>query len=248
MNSKYKNALLDLLSLEFNCTPQDFSLDSDVLTRVALRDGRRIYSPHKPLFKMVTLGQNTVLNADKQLYEFMRGHIREFSGHRLFELPSLLKIDEELRRYGHTLTPTFHMFMPDKLVPPKGDHSVKWFFDREIDQFYGDERFPNAICPEFDPNRPDRIVVCAYDGDRIMGMAGCSEDAPHWQQIGIDVMPDYRSRGLGTFLVSLIAEKITEHGDIPFYGAAIANYHSWNIAINCGFRPTWVEISSKPVE
>ncbi len=38
-------------------------------------------------------------------------------------------------------------------------------------------------------------------------MAGCSEDGPHWQQIGIDVMPEYRSKGIGTYLVTLLKNK-----------------------------------------
>ncbi len=245
MQNHFNNELTRLLSIEFNCAPEDFSRSEDILTVSALNEGRRIYSPEKPIFKMATLGRNTVISADEYLHGFLHEFISDVHGHRLFELPALMKINEELRRYGHTLSPTYHMFMPKKLAPAVGNYDVKWFFCRDIDQFYGDERFPNAICSEFDHNRPDRIVVCAFDGNEIMGMAGCSEDAPHWQQIGIDVMPEYRSKGLGTFLVSLLAQRIAESGDIPFYGAAIANYHSWNIAINCGFRPAWVEINSK---
>ena len=87
--------------------------------------------------------------------------------------------------------------------------------------------------------------MCAYDGDDIMGMAGSSEDAPGWQQIGIDILPEYRSRGVGTYLVSLLKQEIINRGDIPFYGTSVSNYHSWNIAINCGFRPAWVEIGAE---
>lgn len=78
-----------------------------------------------------------------------------------------------------------------------------------------------------------------------MGMAGCSEDAPHFMQIGIDVMEEYRSMGVGTYLVTLLKDKIAAQGDIPFYGTSVSNYHSWNIAINCGFKPAWVEIGAE---
>ena len=74
-----------------------------------------------------------------------------------------------------------------------------------------------------------------------MGMAGCSEDAPHWQQIGIDVLPEFRSEGIGSCLVTLLKNKIIETGDVPFYGTAAANIHSQNIAFKSGFRPAWVE-------
>ena len=43
----------------------------------------------------------------------------------------------------------------------------------------------------------------------------------------------------------LLKNKIEEMGDIPFYGTSVSNYHSWNIALNCGFKPAWVEIGAK---
>ena len=79
-------------------------------------------------------------------------------------------------------------------------------------------------------------------------MAGCSEDAPHWQQIGIDVLPEYRSRGIGSYLVTLLKNKIIEMGDVPFYGTAAANIMSQNIALNSGFRSAWAETEATKIE
>ena len=111
---------------------------------------------------------------------------------------------------------TFHMFLPTGERGPVPAFPVRWFGEKELGQFYGDPRFPNAILDSYHPERPDRLAVCAYDGERIMGMAGCSEDAPGWFQIGIDVEPEYRSRGVATGLVSLLKERILEEGGIPF--------------------------------
>lgn len=237
-----------LLSLEFNCTPADFAKQENVLTVSALHEGRRIYSPEKYFFHMVTTGGNAVVTAEECLHPFLQEFIKERPGHWLFEIPNLMPLEKELNRFDYTLTGTYHMFLPQFEVAVQGEYPVKWFYGEEIKQFYGDERFPNAICPQYTPTRPDRIVVCAYDGDEIMGMAGCSEDAPHWQQIGIDVMPGYRSKGIGTYLVTLLKNKIAEQGDIPFYGTSVSNYHSWNIALNSGFRPAWVEIGASRKE
>ncbi len=236
--------LRDLLALEFNCAPEDFLKTENVLTVSELHDGRRTYSPEKYFFHMVTTGSNAVVTADECLHPFLQAFIKKEVGHSLFEIPTLLFLETELNRFGYILTGTYHMFLPCEEVQPQKHYPVKWFYDADILPFYGDKRFPNAICPSFTPTRPDRIVVCAFDGDKIMGMAGCSEDAPHWQQIGIDVVPEYRSMGVGTYLVTLLKNRILELGDIPFYGTSVANYHSWNIAINCGFRPAWVEIGA----
>lgn len=252
MNKKYLVDLHNLLSKEFNCTPADFTKQDNILTVSALQEGRRMYSKEKYFFHMVTTGGNAVLTAEECLHPYLQNFIKDRTGHWLFEIPNLLPLEKELNRFGYTLTQTYHMFLPSVETEEKRsnqeNYPVKWFYGQEeISQFYGDERFPNAICPEYLAHRPDKIVVCAYDGDEIMGMAGCSEDAPGWQQIGIDVMQEYRSQGVGTYLVTLLKNKILEQGNIPFYGTSVSNYHSWNIALNCGFRPAWVEIGTAKV-
>ena len=241
----YRKKLFELLSLEYNCSPEAFDSGENRITVSALKEGRRVYSPEKYFFHMATTGRGAVITADECLHPFLGEYVRDREGHWLFEQDNLTALEAELNKFGYTLTASHHMFLPAEAVQPRGDLPVRWFYDRQIMQFYGEGRFPNAICPEFQPGRPDRIVVCAYDGDEIIGMAGCSEDAPGWMQIGIDVLPDYRSRGLATYLVTLIKNKILEDGNIPFYGTSLSNYHSWNVALNCGFRPAWVEIGAR---
>lgn len=245
---EYYKSLYHLLALEFNCAPEDFSKTENILTVSEIHEGRRIYSPGKYFFHMATTGNNAVVTADECLHPFLQEFIKDRTGHWLFEIPNLLPLEKELNRFGYTLTGTYHMFLPEYEVTVQKKYPVKWFGGEEIKLFYGDKRFPNAICEQYTPTRPDRIVVCAYDGEKIMGMAGCSEDAPHWQQIGIDVISEYRSMGVGTYLVTLLKNRIAEAGDIPFYGTSVSNYHSWNIALNSGFRPAWVEIGAKKID
>ena len=244
MKTNYFPHLFEQLSHEYNCAPSDFTSPENILTLSKYSEKSRAYSDEKPFFHMVTTGGNTVITAEECLHPFLKEFMKK-TGIFLFELPNLLPLEKELNRFGHTLTQTYHMFLPSQEVLPRIDLPVKWFREEEIHSFYGDERFPNAICDEYKPRRPDRLAVCAYDGDSIMGMAGCSEDAKGWMQIGIDVLPQYRSEGVGTYLVTLLKNKILEQGDIPFYGTSVSGYHSWNIAINCGFKPAWVEVGSK---
>lgn len=249
MISKYYEKLLHQLSLDFNCTPEDLQAKENIITVSKLNDGRRKYSPDKPFLQMATLGGNAVIMADECLHEFLRGLIKDVEGHRLLELGNLMKIDEELKRYGYRMAPTHHMFLPWEDVRVEERFKVKWLYDDEISSFYGNPKFPNAIAfPEPCPDRPDRIVVVAVDGETIMGMAGCSEDGPGWQQIGIDTLPEYRSRGIGTYLVTLLKNRIIEMGDVPFYGTAAANIHSQNIALKSGFRPAWVETEAMKIK
>ena len=246
---EYYDKLLRQLSIDFNCTPADLRAKENIITVSKLNEGRRSYSPGIPFLQMVTVGGNAVIMADECLQEFLRGFIGDMEGHRLFEFDNLTKLNEELKRYGYRISPTHHMFLPFRNVEVKDVCRVKWLYGSEIDRFYGDPRFPNAIAfPEPCPVRPDRIVVIAVNGDIIMGMAGCSEDAPHWQQIGIDVLPEYRSRGIGSYLVTQLKNKIIEMGDVPFYGTAAANIKSQNIALNSGFRSAWVETEATKID
>ena len=244
----YYEKLLDQLALELNCAPADLRCEENTVTFTEFREGRRRYHPGMPFLQMATAGRGAVISADGQMHDFLRELVKDKEGHRLFELGDLARIDTELRKYGWELRSTHHMFLPCSKTETDGRFEVKWFFDDEIKPFYGDERFPNAICyPHSNPGTPDRMIVCAYDGDNIMGMSGCSEDGPGWFQIGIDVLPEYRSRGLGSYLVTLVKNKIIERGGIPFYGTAAANIFSQSIAINSGFRPAWVETEAKPI-
>lgn len=255
MGILHRQDLFRLLSLEYNCTPEAFSWSKNRLTLPKLREGRRMYSSKPYFFHMVTLGGCAVITADACLHPFLRDFMAGREGHWLFELPNLLPLERELNRFGQTLTQTHHMFLPHsagtpkETLAPRGDLTIRRLEGDAILPFYGDPRLPNAICPEPLPHRPDRVVICAYDGDRLLGMAGCSEDAPGWMQIGIDVIPEARSRGIGTHLVALLKEHITQSmGAIPFYGTSLSNEHSRNIALNCGFRPAWVEIGSTRME
>lgn len=244
---KHIDDLKNLLAIELNCSPEDFDKAENILTLPALNEGRRIYQQEPYFFHMATLGSNAVITADERLHTFLHEWSAGRQGHWLFEQPNLLPLERELNKYGYTLSQSHHMFLPQEHTDPVGCFETKWFYSEEIHQFYGDERFPNAICSEFLPHRPDTIVVCAYIDGEIAGMAGCSEDAAGFQQIGIDVMPQHRSKGIGTYLVALLKNEIEKRGDIPFYGTSLSNLHSWRIAIKCGFRPAWVEIGCKKI-
>ncbi|MBQ8195620.1 MAG: GNAT family N-acetyltransferase [Oscillospiraceae bacterium] len=243
----YYEQLKMLLSTELNCSPEDFDKNENMITAPVLHDGRRMYQQEPYFFHMATIGANAVITADERLHDFLREWSADKTGHWLFELPNLLPLEKELNKYGYTLSQSYHMFLPHVSADIHTEIETRWYEGKDIHRFYGDERFPNAICSEFLPHRPDTLVVCGYVDGELAGMAGCSEDAKGWQQIGIDVLPQFRSNGVGAYLVNILKIAVEQRGDIPFYGTSLSNLHSWNIALKCGFRPAWVEIGCKKI-
>ena len=88
----------------------------------------------------------------------------------------------------------------------------------------------------------------AYDHGRLIGLAGCSADCEAMYQIGIDVLPAYRRKGIAAALTSKLALEIIALGKVPFYCAAWSNLKSVRNAIKCGFRPAWVELTARNSE
>lgn len=148
MDVKQQRKLFQLLSLEYNCEPEDFIKKENVLTISSLKEGRRKYSEKPYFFHMVTTGKNAVITADERLHPYLTDFMKDRTGHWLFEIPNLLPVERELNLYGYSLTGTYHMFLSGTEVNPVKKYPVKWFYGSEILQFYGDKRFPNAIAPD----------------------------------------------------------------------------------------------------
>ena len=77
---------------------------------------------------------------------------------------------------------------------------------------------------------------------------GCSADCEMMYQIGVDVLPEYRRKGIASALTSRLALEILALDKVPFYCAAWSNIKSVRNAIRCGFRPAWVQLTAESVE
>ena len=141
--------------------------------------------------------------------------------------------------YGHSL-----YYIPDPtriewLACPTG-FQCSSKEGKEIHELYLTAGFENAI--QYDQNhpRPDVIALCATYGGEIAAVAGASQDCALMWQIGIDVLPKYRYRGLAAFLVSNLTLTILERGIVPYYGTASSNIPSQAVAHRAGLMPAWM--------
>lgn len=137
----------------------------------------------------------------------------------------------------------------------EGDTAVSEFSVRiellhpeQYERFRGDPRYSNAL--GFSKRRPDITVLAAFDPDAAtaladpLAMAGASDDSPLMRQIGIDVLPQVRQRGLAARLVYELSRMVLADGRVPFYGTSPSHVLSQRVALAAGFIPTWWEFVS----
>lgn len=237
------------LALELNCAPEDFSGEENVITGPVLHENRRKFSDQPFFLQMATFGAGAVISADERLHPRLREWAKGKRGFWLFEQHNYLELDRLLRGYGYKMALTHHMFTPTtEIAAVETGFPVRWLEQGDIPPFYGREEFSNALCDRFRPERPDVLAVAALDGEEIMGMAGCSADTPELWQIGIDVLPRYRGRGIGKTLVALLRNEALRRGALPYYGTSLSNIASWRVALASGFLPAWVEAEARKAE
>ena len=237
------------LALEFGCAPEDFSGEEIIITGPVLHENRRKFSDQPFFLQMATFGAGAVLSADERLHPRLREWAKGKRGFWLFEQHNYLELDRLLRGYGYKMALTHHMFTPTtEIAAVETGFPVRWLEQGDIPPFYGREEFSNALCDRFRPERPDVLAVAALDGEEIMGMAGCSADTPELWQIGIDVLPRYRGRGIGKTLVALLRNEALRRGALPYYGTSLSNIASWRVALASGFLPAWVEAEARKAE
>ena len=232
------------LMLDYNCKLSDFAKTENTIVENRLITGRRLYDSDGCFFKVVCFGGRAIINTSPEMMVWCEEKLSKCNGAWFFLYSRLREIDNKLQEFGHEIADVHHYYLPNSnVLEIKPMINVKWYEYNDIFQFKEDNRFEEAFA--FDKNRPDMLAVSALQGNHIMGMAGASADSKNMWQIGIDILPEYRSRGIGTTLVTLLKNEILKRGKIPFYGTAESHINSQNIAINSGFFPAWAELHSK---
>lgn len=232
------------LSLDYNCNITDFEKTTNTIIKNDLKEGRRIYDNDGCFLRILCFNGKIIVNANEKILPWCNEKLENTDGAWLLEYPKLRTIDNMLREFGHEIADIHHYYLPTPNISDiKPNFAVKWYEANDIYQFKDDSRFSEAFA--FDNNHPDVLAVAAFDGKKMMGMAGASADSKTMYQIGIDIFPEYRSKKVATTLVTLLKEELLRRRIIPFYGTVESHFHSQNVAINSGFFPAWAELYSK---
>lgn len=232
-------------AIDLGCAAADFrkAENTVVLSRPSAQARRYLSLPFDA--NLVTYGGGIVASVSEELRDTVRAYIDRFPAVHCFETPNLNVLADKLRPLGYRVCFMAEYFLPDvtllrELPCP---YPIRLLTKSNFDSLYLPE-WSNALCEK--RKELDVLGVGAYDGEKLVGFAGCSADADTMWQIGIDVLPAYRRKGIAAALTSRLAFEILARKKVPFYCAAWSNLPSVRNAVRSGFRPAWVELTVKP--
>lgn len=232
---------------DINCTWEDFTKNENVMVKSILGKNARKYYSEPIACNLVSYGNNVVASVKDEYMDIVKEYINKFQDYSCFETPQLLQLDDELRKRGQRVCFMAEYFLPDinLLKPILCDYELRILGQEDFKDLYVSE-WSNALCSK--RKELDVLGVGAYDKGRLIGLAACSADCEDMWQIGVDVLSEYRRKGIASAMTSHLALEILNREKVPFYCAAWSNIKSVRNAIKCGFRPAWIELTSKPEE
>ena len=232
---------------DIGCRAEDFIADRNIVVPFVLgTNAKRFYKlPIGCAF--VSYGNNIVASATAEITDIVKAYIEKYEFYHCFETPNIHWLNEHLAPAGQAACFMAEYYLPDlnRLTESSCAYELRLLGKEDFAELYQPE-WSNALCK--DRKHLDMLAIGAYDDGKLAGLAGCSADAEEMWQIGVDVLPEYRRKGIAAAVTSRLTLEILERNKVPFYCTAWSNIRSARNAIKSGFKPAWVEMTVKPVE
>ena len=232
---------------DLGCSPTDLTAAENIVVRSVKNDKARIYLELPFICNMVSYGSNIVASAGEGFEDAAREFLSNADPMHSFETPSLYKLNRAFEPFGAAVCFMAEYWLPDLSVLKEQPcrYELRVLHKEDFAELYKPE-WSNALCEK--RSFADVLGVGAYDGGKLVGLAGCSADCEDMWQIGVDVLPEYRRCGIASALTSRLALLILDEGKVPFYCCAWCNIRSARNAVKSGFRPAWNEMTVKSMQ
>ncbi|MCI9320926.1 MAG: GNAT family N-acetyltransferase [Lachnospiraceae bacterium] len=244
-NQEIWQIAMEQSAIDANCNAEDFKGSRNVVVASVKNEKARKYLELPLPCNFISYGNNIVASVQEDFREAASSYIERYPVEHCFETPNMHVINDALQKQKHRICFMAEYFLPDPdcLRELECGYELRVLRQKDFAPLYRKE-WSNALCEK--RKELDVLGVGAYDGDTLAGMAACSADCDTMWQIGVDVLPQYRRKGIASALTSRLALEIIKEGKVPFYCAAWCNIKSVRNAIKSGFRPAWVEMTAKP--
>ncbi len=230
---------------DIHCRAEDFLKEENVIVRSEIGALARKYYKEPIACNLVSYGNNVVASVKEEYEKTVEEYIGKFAFYRCFETPNMHWLGDRMREYGQRVCFMAEYFLPnmERMRRFSCEYEMRVLTQEDFEGLYLPE-WSNALCEE--RKELDILGVGAYEKGRLIGLAGCSADCAGMWQIGVDVLPAYRKKGIAAALTSNLAMEILERDKVPFYCCAWSNIRSAKNAVKSGFAPAWVEMTVKP--
>ncbi len=234
-------------AVDCNCEPGDFLRAENVIAAANADPRARAYLPRPVECDLVSYGTNVVAQVSERVREAVTAYVNAYPASFSMETPHIYVLNEALSPFGLKVCYIAEYFLPDvdQVRPLPCPYELRLLGPAEFGPLYVPQ-WSNALCEK--RRQLDVLAVGAYDGEELVGLAGCSADCESMWQIGVDVLPEHRRQGVASALTSRLALEVFDRGKVPFYCAAWCNMKSVRNALKCGFRPAWVEMTARSFE
>ena len=234
-------------AIDSNCNVDDFSCTDNVIVISKENASARKYLKLPHVCNLISYGSNIVATISEEYEQMVREYIDKYPVEHCFETPNLHVLNDAFQKTGHRVCFMAEYFLPDvqllRALPC--EYELRLLTAKDFSGLYT-EQWSNALCK--DRKELDVLGIGAYHKEQLIGLAACSADCETMWQIGVDVLPEYRRKGIASALTGRLAIEILERGKVPFYCCAWSNLKSAKNAIKSGFRPAWVEMTVKSAE
>ena len=231
-------------AIDCNCNPDEFISQQNIVTISKAHTKARKYLPLPLECDLVSYGNNIVAQVSERTKSAVTEYINKYPAYCCFETPNINLLNDMLAPFDLKVCFMAEYFLPDvdKLKEFDCGYEQRVLHKDDFADLYS-EQWEHGLT--FDDRERDVLCVGAYDGDKLIGLAGCSADCETMYQIGVDVLPKYRRKGVASAVTSKLALEVLKLGKVPFYCAAWSNIKSVRNAIKSGFRPAWVELTAR---
>ena len=182
-------------AIDANCDATDFMKEQNIVVFSEVNTKARKYLKLPLACNLISYGNNIVASIQKEYKDIVWSYISKYSIEHCFETPNLHVLNDALQKEGLRICFMAEYFLPDLgcLKELECSYELRVLHQSDFSTLYS-KTWNNALCEA--RKELDVLGVGAYEEDKLVGLAACSADCDSMWQIGVDVLPEYRSKGL----------------------------------------------------
>ena len=220
------------LAIDLNCTVEDLNGEKDSFIFVEAKDnpGRRPFIRKEQYFEMLTMGKSIVVSATPARLKYVKEQLAGKSRDEAYAMPFISD-------YAMCYLPDLDNMK--QLSAPCG-FSYEIIEKRDISKLTELKGFNYAIQRNTKHPIQNALVMLAKKGDITIAIVSAGAWSSKMWSFEVDVLPEYRSNGLATYLVNALTIEILGRNIVPVYSTTACNIASQKVAYRAGYMPAWM--------